>query len=98
MIHALAILLAALLMTACAQRPAGPAIDPAIAAEIGRIRAFDNHAHPVRVDHAGEQPDREFDALPVDNMEPSSDPLALRPGAAGVVEAWRALWAYPYTD
>ncbi|HXK02298.1 MAG TPA: amidohydrolase family protein [Verrucomicrobiae bacterium] len=54
-----------------------PAVDPSLAAEIARIKAIDNHAHPVR-NVAG---DREFDALPVDNMEPQSDPVALRPGA-----------------
>lgn len=68
-----------------------------IAADIARIRAIDNHAHPVRVTGAGEQ-DREVDALPVDNMEPASDPLQLRPGAPGILEAWKALFAYPYGD
>jgi predicted TIM-barrel fold metal-dependent hydrolase len=57
-----------------------PPVDPSIAAEIARIKAIDNHAHPVRVMPKGQQ-DRFFDALPVDNMEPASDPLALRPGA-----------------
>ena len=68
-----------------------------IAQEIGRIRAIDNHAHPVRVVGGGE-PDREFDALPVDNMEPSSDPLYLRPGAPGILDAWRALYNYSHSD
>jgi len=68
-----------------------------IAADIARIRAVDNHAHPVRVVGPGEQ-DREFDALPVDNMEPSSDPVYLRPGAPGILEAWRALFGYSYSD
>jgi hypothetical protein len=68
-----------------------------LATEIAGIRAIDNHAHPVRVVGNGEQ-DREFDALPVDNMEPSSDPVYLRPGAPGIVEAWRALFAFPYED
>ena len=36
-------------------------------------------------------PDREFDALPVDNMEPQSDPLNLRPNAPVVQEAARHL-------
>ena len=36
---------------------------------------------PGRVTAAGEPPDRGFDALPVDNMEPQSDPVNLRPGA-----------------
>ena len=62
-----------------------------IAAEIARIRAIDNHAHPVRVVGPGEQ-DREFDALPVDNMEPASDPVYLRPGAPGTLEARRTLF------
>jgi hypothetical protein len=68
-----------------------------IAEEIARIRAIDNHAHPVRVVGPGEQ-DREFDALPVDNMEPSSDPVYLRPGAPGIREAWGALFGYAYSD
>src|ERR1700689_5213254 len=65
-----------------------------IAADIARIRAVDDHAHPVRVGEG----DREFDALPVDNMEPPSDPVYLRPGAPGILEAWRALFGYSYTD
>jgi predicted TIM-barrel fold metal-dependent hydrolase len=70
-------------------------------ADIARIRAIDNHAHPVRVTGAGEQ-DREFDALPVDNMEPSSDPVNLTPGpdgvAPGMLDAWRTLYGYSYGD
>jgi len=72
-------------------------ISPEILAEVNRIRAIDNHAHPVRFVSAGE-PDREFDALPVDNMEPASDPLQLRPDDGAVLEAWRTLWNYPYND
>src|SRR5437016_1558273 len=78
--------LLALVAVGCGKPPVTPLIDAGIAAEIARIRAIDHHAHPVRVVDAGEQ-DREFDALPVDNMEPSSDPLFLRPGAPGVSEA-----------
>jgi len=70
---------------------------PDIAADIARIRAVDNHAHPVRVVSPGEQ-DREFDALPVDNMEPSSDPVYLRPGAPGILDSWHALFGYQYGD
>jgi hypothetical protein len=58
-----------------------PLVDPDLASEIAAIKAIDNHAHPVSVTPKGHPPDRFFDALPVDNMEPSSDPLALRPGA-----------------
>ncbi len=67
---------------------------PEIAAEIQQIRVIDNHAHPVRAVAGGEQ-DREFDALPVDNMEPSSDPMYLRQGDPGVIAASRALFGGP---
>jgi len=83
-----------LLCLAGCSRPAADAVDPAIASEISRIRAIDNHAHPVRVVLNG-PPDREFDALPVDNMEPASDPLNLRPNAPATLDAIRALYGTP---
>jgi len=92
-------LLALLLISACArggQNDANLASD--ILADVNSIKAIDNHAHPVRPVGQGEPPDREFDALPVDNMEPSSDPLQMRPSDPGLVEAWKALWNYPYDD
>jgi predicted TIM-barrel fold metal-dependent hydrolase len=79
-----ALLIAAILLSGCAKTPD-------IAKEIDKIRAIDNHAHPVRAVANGEQ-DREFDALPVDNMEPSSDPMYLRPGDPGVIASSRALF------
>jgi len=85
---AIFLVLAALAAAGCGRAP-DPPVDPALAAEIAQIRAIDNHAHPVR-NVAG---DREFDALPVDNMEPQSDPVAMRPGASATREAARALWA-----
>src|SRR5262249_5599674 len=94
------LVLAATLVLAqsCARAPAAqPDIDPVILSEVNRVRAIDNHAHPVRYVAAG-QPDREFDALPVDNMEPQSDPLQLRPDDSGIVAAWKSLWNYPYND
>ncbi len=65
---------------------------PELAAEIDKIPAVDHHAHPVAVVPEGTQ-DREFDALPVDNMEPASDPLPLRAGNPRVTDAWRALFS-----
>ena len=82
---------AALLLAGCKQPPATP-YDPELFAEIQKIRAFDNHAHLVRVTGTGETPDRGFDALPVDNMEPSSDPLPFRSKNPQVQEAARALY------
>jgi predicted TIM-barrel fold metal-dependent hydrolase len=60
-----------------------PAIDPSLAVAIEQIKAIDNHAHPV-LNTSG---DREFDALPVDNMEAATDPLVFRPGSPQVREA-----------
>ncbi len=68
-----------LLLTSCGSAP--PLVDPDLAATIASIKAIDNHAHPVRTMPKGQPPDRFFDALPVDNLEPASDPVALRPGA-----------------
>ena len=88
---------ALILLTACGRVPQ-PAADPQLAAEIAHIRAIDNHAHPVRVTAAGEQPDRDFDALPVDHMDPQSDPVALRPDAPGLPDAWRRLFGFTGSD
>jgi hypothetical protein len=68
------LLCASLLLVSCAREQ--PAVDPQIASAIEGIKAIDNHAHPVLADSA----DREFDALPVDSMEPQSDPVVYRPG------------------
>jgi len=81
-----------LILSACG--PARePAVDAALDNEIQKIRAIDHHAHPPRVVAKGEPPDRGFDALPVDNMEPMSDPLIFRPGNAAVAAASRALFS-----
>jgi predicted TIM-barrel fold metal-dependent hydrolase len=86
-----------LALAGCSQAPP-PAADPDLAAEIQRIRAIDNHAHPVRWAAQGETPDRFFDALPVDNMEPQSDPIGLRPTAPAIPDAWRALYGVDKPD
>jgi hypothetical protein len=88
---------ALLVLAGCARGPL-PLADPDLAAEIARIRAIDNHAHPVRVAVAGEQPDRDFDALPVDHMEPQSDPVGLRPDAPGLLDAWHQLYGFTGND
>ena len=81
------------LAASCSRAPErDAAADPGLLAEIRQIRAIDNHAHPVRVVAQGEAPDRGYDALPVDHLEASSDPLNLRPGAPAAAEAHRALY------
>ncbi len=68
------------------------AIDPQLAREIAAIKAIDNHAHPVRPTAAGEMADNEFDALPVDNLEPQSDPIRQRPKSPTVAAAHAELF------
>ena len=81
-------------LAAFAQLP----IDPQLASEIAKIKAIDNHAHPVRPQLPGTEKDTEFDALPVDVMEPYTEPVRTREGSPLVIEAWRQLFGYQYND
>ena len=85
------LVLLSLILVSCGRAPDGAA-DPGLVADIQGIRAIDNHAHPVRFTAPGEPADRGYDALPVDHLEASSDPLIMRPGAQEVLEAHRALY------
>jgi uncharacterized protein len=82
---------------ATAQSPAKPTpsvtrdIDPTLLRLINTTPAFDNHAHPM-LSPPADAVDREFDALPVDNMAPQSDPLAWRPDFPALTDAWQALY------
>jgi predicted TIM-barrel fold metal-dependent hydrolase len=72
--------------------------DPALLAEINRIRAVDNHAHMPKVVAEGERADEEFDALP---CPPEPDAVAFAralPGNPEFVAAWRALYGYDHSD
>jgi predicted TIM-barrel fold metal-dependent hydrolase len=71
-----------ILLAACTQPL--PRVDPQLAAEIEKIKAIDNHAHPVR---PGNPPDADFDALPVDNMEAYPQPIRTRLDSPAVIEA-----------
>ena len=71
-------------------------VDPQLAQAIAAIKAIDNHAHPVRPTGAGESPDQEFDALPVDNLEPQSDPVRQRPTSPEVIAASRDPYVYEF--
>ncbi len=64
--------------------------------EISAIRAFDDHAHPV-LPPPGDSIDRDFDALPVDAMEPETDTVAWRPDNPQLPAAWAALWGFTGT-
>jgi hypothetical protein len=97
------ILFAALLLAATARAQTGVQadpgngvtrdIDPEIAARVYAIKAIDNHAHPV-LPPPNDKTDRDFDALPVDNMEPETDVVAWRPDNPQLPAAWKALWNF----
>ena len=93
-------MLLVLLGAARAPQPAAPPddavtrdIDPELAALIASTPAFDNHAHPV-LPPPNDKRDRDFDALPVDNMEPQTDVVAWRPDNPQLARAWQALWNF----
>ena len=87
------LLFAAMSAAAFAQLP----IDREIAAEIAKIKAIDNHAHPVRPVFAADK-DADYDALPVEVMEPYTEPVRTREGSPLVLEAWKRLFGYRYDD
>jgi uncharacterized protein len=72
--------------------------DPELAREISKIRAIDNHAHPLKYVAQGQKPDDEFDALPLDVIEEFPLPLRLRPDNREFIGAWRELYGYKYSD
>jgi uncharacterized protein len=71
--------------------------DPALLAEIQKIRAIDNHSHPPRVVAANEKDD-EFDALPCDPLEPTQANTITRPENPVYLAAWKDLWGYQFND
>lgn len=90
----LLLVVAGVLLSWSCQRstPADSRIDPEIASEIAKIKAIDNHAHPVRPVAQGEPADYGFDALPVDHLEAQSDPIRTRAGSQELAEAKRSLF------
>ena len=71
-------------------------IDPAIARVLAETPAIDNHAHPQLAPPALAD-DRGFDALPVDNMAPQTDPVGWRDTFPPLSRAWKALWNFDGT-
>jgi uncharacterized protein len=70
-----------------------PSIDPAVAAQIASIPAIDNHAHPM-LSPPAYATDRNFDALPVDTMEPYTDPAGMRPNLPALHDAWQSIFNF----
>ncbi len=94
MLRSVPVFVSILILAGCASPSNRDArIDPQLASEIARIKAIDNHAHPVRPVAAGEKPDDEYDALPVESLEAQSDPIRERPGTPELLEAHRQISA-----
>jgi uncharacterized protein len=64
-------------------------------AEINRIRAIDNHAHPKRVVSAGETDDEEEYAAPAEAFDV---PVRLRPDNPEYALAWESLYSFRDTN
>jgi hypothetical protein len=72
--------------------------DPSLLAEISKIKAIDNHAHPLKYVAEGEKADDEFDALPLDVIEAFPLPLRLSPTNPEFIRAWHDLYGYNQSD
>jgi uncharacterized protein len=73
-------------------------IDRDLLNEISKIKAIDNHAHPLKYVAQGEKPDDEFDALPLDAITPFPFPLRLNPVSPEFIRAWHDLYRYSHND
>src|SRR5207237_4390228 len=94
----LAILTCLLLTTSSMQVRGQSGVDRDLLAEIFKIKAIDNHAHPLKYVAAGEKADDEFDALPLDVIEVFPLPVRLSPTNPEFIRAWHDLFGYSHKD
>src|SRR5215813_7515230 len=73
-------------------------VDRDLLSDILKIKAIDNHAHPLKYVAPGEKPDDEFDALPLDAIPPFPLPVRLSPTNAEFIRAWHDLYGYSHHD
>jgi uncharacterized protein len=92
------IVLLFILVLAVANVAAQTHADEQLSAVIAKIKAIDNHAHPLRYVAAGEKPDDEFDALPLDAIGLFPLPVRLHPDNKEFIGAWRDLYGYAHDD
>ena len=85
-------------LLATANLTAQTTADAQLLSAIAKIKAIDNHAHPLRYVATDEKPDDEFDALPLDAIGPILLPVRLNPGNAEFISAWRDLYGYKHDD
>src|SRR6266496_2325656 len=81
-----------------ARIPAQTSADSSLLAEIFKIKAIDNHAHPLKYVAEGEKPDDEFDALPLDAITAFPIPVRLNPTNPEFIRAWHDLYRYSHND
>jgi len=72
--------------------------DPSLLEEINKIKAIDNHAHPLRYVAEGEPADEEYDALPLEAIEPFLLPIRLSTSNPEFIKAWKLFYGYSYND
>jgi uncharacterized protein len=72
--------------------------DPSLLAEINKIKAIDNHAHPLRYVADGDKPDDEYDALPLEALGEFPLPARINPANPEFFGAWKAFYGYCYDD
>jgi hypothetical protein len=73
-------------------------VDRDLLNEINKIKAIDNHAHPLKYVGPGEKPDDEFDALPLDAITAFPLPVRLNPANSEFIHAWHDLYRYAHDD
>jgi predicted TIM-barrel fold metal-dependent hydrolase len=71
------------------------AADPTLLAEINRIKAVDNHAHPLPFYNEGE---KNAESVIPNFIPPEFLPVRLRANNPEYLEAWRNLYGYKYND
>lgn len=73
-------------------------VDRDLLSEISKIKAIDNHAHPLKYVAPGEKADAEYDALPLEAIPPFPFPVRLTPTNLEFVGAWRDMYRYSHDD
>ena len=92
------ILVIAILFTLCSLTFAQTGVDRDLLAEISKIKAIDNHAHPLKYVAEGEKPDDEYDALPLDAIVAFPLPVRLSPTNLEFARAWHDLYRYAHDE
>lgn len=92
------LLLVLLIVLSVSSAPAQTTPDAQLVSAIEKIKAIDNHAHPVRYVAPGDKADDEYDALPFEAIAPVPLPVRLNPGNLEFVNAWRELYGYKHDD